>query len=93
MTAPAPSGVVTFLFTDIEGSTRRWEADADAMPGGVHLFTCAPIGAWEEPASNPRHRSLTTVRDDDERSRRDDVSQNCPRRGEFDRPVSEKTAG
>jgi predicted ATPase len=28
---PAPSGVVTFLFTDVEGSTRRWEADADAM--------------------------------------------------------------
>ena len=24
-------GVVTFLFTDIEGSTRRWEADPDAM--------------------------------------------------------------
>ena len=24
-------GVVTFLFTDIEGSTRRWEADAEAM--------------------------------------------------------------
>jgi class 3 adenylate cyclase len=22
---------VTFLFTDIEGSTRRWESDADAM--------------------------------------------------------------
>jgi class 3 adenylate cyclase len=31
MTAPAPSGVVTFVFTDIEGSTRRWEADADGM--------------------------------------------------------------
>ena len=31
MTAVAPSGVVTFLFTDVEGSTRRWEADADAM--------------------------------------------------------------
>jgi len=29
--AAAPSGVVTFLFTDIEGSTRRWEADAGAM--------------------------------------------------------------
>ncbi|MCW2660819.1 MAG: hypothetical protein JWP83_1971, partial [Mycobacterium sp.] len=29
--AAAPSGVVTFLFTDIEGSTRRWETDADAM--------------------------------------------------------------
>ena len=31
MTAAAPSGVVTFLFTDIEGSTRRWESDAEAM--------------------------------------------------------------
>ena len=33
MSAPAaaPSGVVTFLFTDVEGSTRRWEADAQAM--------------------------------------------------------------
>ncbi len=29
MNASAPSGVVTFLFTDIEGSTRRWEADAE----------------------------------------------------------------
>ncbi len=26
-----PSGTVTFLFTDIEGSTKRWEADPDAM--------------------------------------------------------------
>jgi class 3 adenylate cyclase len=26
-----PSGVVTFLFTDIVGSTRRWEADANGM--------------------------------------------------------------
>jgi class 3 adenylate cyclase len=31
MTAAAPSGVVTFLFTDVEGSTRRWENDADGM--------------------------------------------------------------
>jgi predicted ATPase/class 3 adenylate cyclase len=31
MTAAAPSGVVTFLFTDIEGSTRRWENDPNAM--------------------------------------------------------------
>src|SRR5271163_3526851 len=29
--AAAPSGVVTFLFTDMEGSTRRWESDAEAM--------------------------------------------------------------
>jgi predicted ATPase/class 3 adenylate cyclase len=26
-----PVGTVTFLFTDIEGSTRRWEADPDGM--------------------------------------------------------------
>lgn len=31
----ALSGVVTFLFTDIEGSTRRWEADADAMSAAL----------------------------------------------------------
>ena len=31
MTAAMPSGIVTFLFTDVEGSTRRWEAYADAM--------------------------------------------------------------
>ncbi len=31
MNTTAPSGVVTFLFTDIEGSTRRWEADPDGM--------------------------------------------------------------
>ena len=31
MTAAAPSGVVTFLFTDVEGSTRRWEANADEI--------------------------------------------------------------
>ena len=29
--AERPSGTVTFLFTDIEGSTRRWEADPDGM--------------------------------------------------------------
>ena len=27
----AASGIVTFLFTDIEGSTRRWESDAEEM--------------------------------------------------------------
>ena len=31
MTAATPSGVVTFLFTDVEGSTRRWETDAEGM--------------------------------------------------------------
>jgi predicted ATPase/class 3 adenylate cyclase len=32
LTAPIPTGTVTLLFTDIEGSTRRWEEWADAMP-------------------------------------------------------------
>src|ERR1700739_2423682 len=35
-----PSGVVTFLFTDIEGSTRRWGANADARGG--------PLAAHDE---------------------------------------------
>src|SRR3954466_4322235 len=30
-----PSGTVTFLFTDIEGSTRLWERDAPAMREAV----------------------------------------------------------
>jgi class 3 adenylate cyclase len=40
MTTAAPSGVVTFLFTDVEGSTRRWEANADEMR--------AALGAHDE---------------------------------------------
>ena len=38
-----PSGVVTFLFTDIEGSTRRWESDADSMRTALvaHDEVCA----------------------------------------------------
>ena len=37
----ASSGVVTFLFTDIEGSTRRWEADADAMCSALETHDVA----------------------------------------------------
>jgi class 3 adenylate cyclase len=29
---PLPSGTVTFLFTDIEGSTRLWQNQAATMP-------------------------------------------------------------
>jgi predicted ATPase/class 3 adenylate cyclase len=32
-----PSGLITFLFTDIEGSTRRWEADADVMRNALAI--------------------------------------------------------
>ena len=31
----APSGVVSFLFTDVEGSTRLWEADDEAMAASL----------------------------------------------------------
>jgi predicted ATPase/class 3 adenylate cyclase len=39
--ATAPSGVVTFLFTDVEGSTRRWEADAEAMRAALAAHDAA----------------------------------------------------
>jgi DNA-binding SARP family transcriptional activator len=32
-----PTGVVTFLMTDVEGSTRLWEADAEAMATALEL--------------------------------------------------------
>lgn len=35
------SQVLTFLFTDIEGSTRRWESDADAMRTALALHDTA----------------------------------------------------
>ena len=30
-----PTGTVTFLFTDIEGSTRRWEEHPEAMQAAL----------------------------------------------------------
>jgi class 3 adenylate cyclase len=40
MSAAMPArGVVTFVFTDIEGSTRRWEADADAIATALEATT------------------------------------------------------
>jgi class 3 adenylate cyclase len=33
--ADLPSGIVTFLFTDVEGSTRLWESDSGAMRAAV----------------------------------------------------------
>jgi predicted ATPase len=35
------SGVLSFLFTDIEGSTRRWEADAAAMRSALQTHDAA----------------------------------------------------
>ncbi|HLL50787.1 MAG TPA: hypothetical protein VK356_08975, partial [Thermomicrobiales bacterium] len=42
--ADLPSGTVTFLFTDIEGSTQLWERDRTAMAAAVerHFQLRAP---------------------------------------------------
>jgi class 3 adenylate cyclase len=32
---PLPKGTATFLFTDIEGSTRAWEQQPDAMAAAL----------------------------------------------------------
>jgi predicted ATPase/class 3 adenylate cyclase len=45
--AAAPTGVVTFLFTDVEGSTRRWEADADGMRAALAVHDEVLRGAIE----------------------------------------------
>jgi class 3 adenylate cyclase len=45
--AVAPSGVVTFLFTDVEGSTRRWESDADGMRVALAAHDAVLRGAIE----------------------------------------------
>ncbi len=37
MVANIPTGVVSFLFTDVEGSTRLWEADPEAMAASLAL--------------------------------------------------------
>jgi predicted ATPase/class 3 adenylate cyclase len=43
----APTGTVTFLFTDIEGSTRLWEADPDAMRAALVSHDSIVRGAIE----------------------------------------------
>ena len=37
MTVAIPSGIVSFLFTDVEGSTRLWDADASGMAASLAL--------------------------------------------------------
>ena len=47
MTSP-PSGTVTFLFTDIEGSTRRWEAHPQQMSDALARHDAIVRSAIEE---------------------------------------------
>ncbi len=42
--AELPSGTVTFLFTDVEGSTRLWEQEPDAMRSALALHDT--VSAW-----------------------------------------------
>src|ERR1700756_925220 len=42
-----PSGTVTFLFTDIEGSTRLWEEHPEAMRSALALHDGLVHGAIE----------------------------------------------
>ena len=45
--AELPSGTVTFLFTDVEGSTRLWEEHPDAMQGGLACHDAIVRGGIE----------------------------------------------
>ena len=53
-----PSGTVTFLFTDIEGSTALWERDRQAMAAAVErhlaLLDAAIHGSWRRPLQDRR---------------------------------------
>ena len=40
------SGVVTFLFTDIEGSTRRWESDPEVMRAALAAHARRSAPSW-----------------------------------------------
>jgi class 3 adenylate cyclase len=45
--AGLPSGTVTFLFTDLEGSTRLWEEHRDAMTDALARHDAILRGAVE----------------------------------------------
>ena len=47
-----PSGTVTFLFTDIEGSTRQWEREPDAMRASLGVHDVVVRGAIDSHAGH-----------------------------------------
>ena len=46
--AVLPTGVVTFMLTDVEGSTPLWEADAEAMAAGLEFHDGLIAGLVEQ---------------------------------------------
>ena len=40
-----PTGTVTFLFSDVEGSTVRWERDREAMATRLYPMTKRELAA------------------------------------------------
>src|SRR5262245_35817928 len=48
-TIERPTGIVTFLFTDIEGSTRLWESAAEAMSVALGRHDAVLRAAIESP--------------------------------------------
>jgi hypothetical protein len=58
--------VVTFLFTDVEGSTRRWEADAGEGESRLRAELAAKLGyipASMAPDDIERDRRLSAAAD------------------------------
>ena len=60
-----PSGTVTFLFTDVEGSTKRWEADPDAVcTTQPQRVVEVPVDALRVVASPVQHFEVRITRRD-----------------------------
>jgi class 3 adenylate cyclase len=63
-----PTGTVTFLFTDIEGSTRLWEQHPQAMQIALARHNALLTAAWGAGRAMPFDRvmgcALKTTRED-----------------------------
>ena len=56
-----PSGTVTFLFTDIEGSTARWERDRTAMVAVTEQGNRTPDNPGRPRRSIPENAVLSRM--------------------------------